>query len=74
MADRRTTGALCGCTIVETGGFYRIEFCPKHKATPELYVVLDKALQEYMSSHQIFADTLRDMAQALALVDGDSHE
>ena len=46
MADNRTTGALCGCTIVETGGFYSIEFCPKCKAVPELYEAI-KSRQHY---------------------------
>ena len=51
-----------------------IVYCPKHAAADAMYEVLDKALQEYMSSHQIYADTLRGMAEALALADGDTHE
>jgi hypothetical protein len=40
MTEHRTSGALCGCTIVEIGGFYRIDYCLRHAAADELYEAL----------------------------------
>ncbi len=37
---------------------------------PNMYGLLDQALQEEMSSNLVFADTLRDIAKILAYVDG----
>ena len=40
MGETRTSAGLCGCTIVEVGGFYRIDYCPRHAAADEMYKAL----------------------------------
>ena len=37
---------------------------------PDMYELLDQALQEEMSSNMVFADTMRNIATILAYVDG----
>jgi len=59
----------CGCKIIQEGDVWvRIEYCPKHKAAPDMYKALKAAHRELL--HAQWEDGLDIIEQALALADG----
>ena len=61
-----TKALSCGCTIVVTDWVGRVDYCPKHKAAPDMYEALNKIAK---CSGAFSLDRLKGMMEAEERID-----
>ena len=61
----------CGCKgqVVDLANI-TIQYCPMHKAAPALYEALEATYEELLSYGRDAPQTMEQMRQAIALVEG----
>ena len=67
----------CGCSVSQHRASpltVTMNYCPKHAAADEMYDAHDLVIQEVHNTGNISTDTIRIIAAALALADGDGGE
>lgn len=62
----------CGCRVVgDNAGCYTIEYCPKHKAAPELYEALKLLVTMFRSDdYQDWRNSIEIAEKAIAKAEG----
>ena len=70
--------ARCDCILRGENGLANvsgwIDYCPKHAHADAMYDALDLVIQEVHNNNRMSTDTIRIIAAALALADGDGGE